>query len=189
MHDAQRLLLTRRYQTATALIGDRAATLTAHHWKAVGHDEANIPEFAHRAAPAFNAAKTAAVQLSSGYYSLLTGRRPVGVNPRDVLIDPDVRAPFIAYWNALKGGAGDDAVLSGIARAEAIARNFAVSSGRRTGDVVMHRQGLRPGDWTRITDGGACAWCEEVAAQTYSSAEAADFGHDRCGCTAVPNIE
>lgn len=183
------LTLTRRFQARVATVGERVATITARHWLTVGHDEADIAIFERVAGPSLQAAKTGAVQIAAGFYSTLVGRRPVAIRAAEITLEPNFREPFIAYWQALGNGHPlDEAIASGAARAEAIARNLTVSSSRRTGDVVLRRHGLRAGDWTRTTDGNACDWCELVADQTYSSAEAADFGHDRCNCSAVPNI-
>lgn len=179
--------LTRKFQRKVALIGDRAARLTGTHWVNSGHDEADIAAFARTAAPTLAAAKTSAVVTGVAYYALRAKIRPPSVNARDVSVDVFHREPFIAYWQALKNGHPiEDAIQSGIARAGALATNLVVSSARRAGDVTYRKSGLHVIYWNRETDAGACPWCEDVADQTYTSAETADFGHDRCGCTPVP---
>jgi hypothetical protein len=179
--------LTRTFQQRISLIGDRAGTLTAQHWRDGGHDEVNIEAFTRKVAPVLAAAKMGAVATAAAYYALLAKIRPAGVPVDAVKVDVLYREPFIAYWQALKNGHSlDEAVQSGLARADAFARNFVVSASRRTGDVLYRRSGLTVAYWNRDTDADACPWCVEVADQTYSSAETADFGHDRCGCTPAP---
>lgn len=177
--------LARRFQQRVALIGDRAGTRTASIWRTVGHDEENIAEFARKAGPTLAAAKTAAVATGVAYFAARARIRPVSIGEVDVPVLH--REPFIAYWQALKNGHPiEDAIQSGLARADAMARNLVVSVSRRSGDALYRKAGLKVAHWNRDTDADACPWCEEVATQTYSSAETADFGHDRCGCSPFP---
>lgn len=183
--------LTTRYQQRLALIGHRAGQKTAAIWGALdAHNEADIPTFTKRSAPVLTGAKTAAVVTGVAYFATVAQIRAPAVNQRDVIVPLLPREPFIAYWNALKGGAPlDEALQSGLARADAFARNLVVSASRRAGDVVFQKAGLHVAYWNRETDANACPWCEDVATQTYKSAETADFGHDRCGCTPFPIFE
>lgn len=183
-----RAQLTLRFQQTLAAIGATSSPKLQRAWNALpAYDEANIAEFIRKATPATDAAKQAAVRSAAGFYALTAGVRPVAIPPEDVLVDPDLRAPFIATWRALKmGEAFESAVASGLARAEAVVVNLVTSSAMQTGDVVAQRANLRISHWERIPDGGACPWCLEVAPGFYHSAETADFGHDRCGCTAEP---
>jgi hypothetical protein len=178
--------LTRRFQRRVALIGDRAALLTGGHWKQLpGYDEADIPTFARTAGPTLAGAKAAAVATGVGYYATRAKIRPPSVNPRKVKIDVFHREPFIAYWNALSSGVPrDTAVESGIARAGAMARNLAISASRLAAPLALARR--PPEFWIRVPDGGACDWCLEVADAEYRTADAADIGHDRCGCSIDP---
>lgn len=193
MPDRRTVALTRRFQTRIAVIGGRAATLTVARWAGLsGYDEDDVATFAKLTTPTLTAAKASAVTTAVAFYSMLVGIRPAAITARDVPIFADPRDPFISYWRALKMGSTEqDAIVAGAARADAFARNLAADSSRNTAEVVMHRQGLRAGSWTRLPEPGACAWCEEVAAQTYSTADAASFSHGNnapCHCTPVPNI-
>lgn len=183
-----RLALTRRFQSRVDRIGARAAALTATAWAQLDtHDREDIATFVAATAPTLTATKAASVATAVAYYSVLTETRAPAISPLDVLVPNETREPFIAFWRALKtGNSLEDALASGRARSAAIARNLAVSSSRRTGDVFFDRSDLKPIGWERVLDAGACPWCELVAGQLYKSAESADFGHDRCGCSAVP---
>lgn len=185
---AQRL--TRTFQGRIATIGGKAARLTSAAWGGLSaYDEADVATFAARTASTLAAAKAAAVQAGVGYYATLVQFRPPAVNVRDVPVTADPREPFIAYWNALKGGNSFESALeSGSARAEAVARNLATSASRQAGDVALRESGQQVDGWERVPDSGACDWCLLVAGQVYNTAESADFGHDRCGCSASPLI-
>lgn len=183
-----RASLTQRFQLVLAAIGETSSPKLARMWEQLpAYDEANIEEFARKATPVMTAAKFAAVRQAAGYYALAAGVRPVGVKPDDVLTEFDPREPFISTWNALKGGLPFEvAVAAGLGRADALVRDFVTSSARQTGDIVVERTGTKVVGWERVPDGGACPWCLEVAPGFYHTAESADFGHERCGCTAEP---
>jgi hypothetical protein len=183
--------VTRTFQTTIARIGDRAAALTARQWAALGNwDEADVEAFARASAPTLQAAKDAAVQSGRGYYAVRAKLlRPPTITSAMVDVAADPREPFIAYWRALKSGNPIDAAIeSGTARAGAIARNLASSASRRTADVLYSRADVYVGRWVRVPDANACDWCQLIAEGNggYKSAETADFGHDRCNCTAEP---
>lgn len=188
MPDPRTVELTRRFQARVDRIAGRAAALTAAQWAALDtHDREDIPAFIEATRPTLTATKGAAVATAVAYYSVLTQTRAPAIAATAIVVADETKAPFIAFWRALKSGNSlEDALESGRARAGAIARNLAVSSSRRTGDVFFDRSDLTPLGWERILDPGACPWCELVAGQFYKSAESADFGHDRCGCTAAP---
>lgn len=182
-------LVTRRFQTTIARIGDRAATLTQREWAALGHwDEADVETFAQATEATLAAAKNAAVQTGRGYYAIRARLfRPPVVTAKMVPVTADPREPFIAYWQALKSGNPVEAAIeSGTARAGAIARNLATSAGRQTGGVLYRAAGVNPTYWVRVADADACSWCQDVADGEYGSESSADFGHDRCGCSVEP---
>lgn len=181
--------LTRRFQATVARIGDRAAALTARQWAELGsYDEADVETFARAVEPTLSAAKRSAVLTGVAYYAVRARLlRPPTIAADLVPVAADPREPFIAYWRALKMG-NRAALESGIGRAAALARNLATSSARQSGDVLYREAGREPRYWVRVPDGDACAWCQDVAGGTYHSAESADFGHDRCGCSAEPEF-
>lgn len=186
--DHLRLPLTRRLQTHLSTIAGRATVLGQRAWAGLDtYDEDDIDAFAQAASPAASALKTAAVAAAVGYYATLLGSRPQRVIPTAIDAVPAFRDPFISVWQALKNGHPyPEAVAAGRARVDAVMVNLANTTARRTGDYVATKAGATTVGWERITNRGACEWCQLVAGQTYHSASSADFGHDRCGCTAVP---
>lgn len=186
--DPQQRVLTRRFQQRIAAIGDRAAGALGVAWSRLDtHDEADIDTFATATAPVLASTRSAAASLGVGYYALLLQVRPPSIPPEAITVAADVRAPFIAYWRALKMGHPlPDAVESGALRAAAVARNFAVSTSRRAGDLTARAADIEIVSWRRTPDGGACEWCRGLTVYLFDSAEQADFGHDRCGCTPLP---
>ena len=182
--------LTGTFQRRIRQVGDRAARLAAARWDALGsYDEADVPRYAAQTRNTAAAAHAAAVVAGAGYYATLGQFRPPAVSPRDVPLELDPREPFIAHWNALQAHEPwEAAVLSGQARSMAVMRNLAVSSARRAGDVTLRKARQTVDGWERRTDAKPCPWCVGVAADVYGSAAAADFGHDRCGCSVVPLI-
>lgn len=182
--DRQRRALVTRYQTRTAAIGEQTGQQLSRLWLDVGPEFDMLPAFAEQAEPILGPPKAATVRFASALYGVLSGQRPTGINPDDVEVPDRLRDPFIAYWRAInQGNDTPDALISGAARAEAVARDFVTSAGRRTGDVVVSGRYVQ---WQRLTDGRACDWCISMTVHTWDSSEAADFGHDRCGCTPVP---
>lgn len=153
------------------------------------YDESSLEVLAGRSGPTLRAAKNAAFTASTGFYGAVTGRPAPRLTVADVAVDPALRDPFIATWRALKQGRSyDAAVAAGRERLDAVVANLANSTARQTGDLYLGRAGITAHGWERIPDPDACDWCQLVAGQTYKSADSADFGHDRCACTAIPNI-
>jgi hypothetical protein len=189
LSDDQAVTLTRRFQAQLALIGRRyAATTTAQFQTLETYNEDDVPRYVDRIRPTTVAARRTAVAAGVGYYSMLTQVAPPAVRYDEVDIPDESREPFIATWTAQKHGAPlAVALAAGVSRAEAIARNLTLSSARRSGDLVMDRTGQRFAVWVRVPDGAACEWCRQQAAIEFSTATAADYGHDRCGCTPRPS--
>lgn len=184
----RRVALTRRFQQLLTTIGDGTASRLKVQWANLdSYDEDQIPDFTRKATPILHGAKRAAVHHAAAYYSLTTGVAPVGVPFDAVPAAPDLREPFISTWRALASGAVlVAAVEAGAGRLDAVARNLVTSASRQTGDVVVDKAGLKVIGWERVPDDAACEWCLTVAPGFYTTAETADFGHDRCGCTAEP---
>jgi hypothetical protein len=182
--------LTRTFQARIALIGDRAARVTAARWLGLpGYDEEDVGRFETATRAVLQAAHAAAVHSGVGYYATLGQFRPPSVAVREVPYVVDPREPFVAYWNALdKGHPWEDAVRSGSGRAEAVARNLATSSSRKAGDVTMRKANQRVDGWSRNTDANPCPWCRGLTSFVFETAESADFGHDRCNCSVSPVI-
>lgn len=185
-----RLPATRRFQSTINNITTRATPALHRAWDGLDtYDEDSVAVLTAQAAPTVGAVKASAVRTALGYYTVIAGVT-AAVGAHEIGTVADLRAPFISVWQALASGNNyDDALAAGRSRIEAVVSDFAVSSARQTGDVFVEKAGLRIAGWERIPDGGACDWCQEVAADTYSSADAADFGHDRCNCTASPLVE
>lgn len=185
-----RLPLTRRFQSAIGAVVDRTTPVVQRAWDGLdGYDTADIATLTDRTAAALRAAKQASFTASSGYYSAISGVPAPRMTVGQVASEAALRDPFIATWRALKQGRDYlDAVAAGRARMDAVVANFANSTARQTGDLFIQSAGLRSDGWERITEPGACDWCVLVAGQTYKTADSADFGHDRCGCTAVPKL-
>lgn len=175
--------LTHRFRARLDVISTRTASAVAGAWLALpDYEDHQVHEFARRVQPVTIAAKSAAVALGGAFYSTVGQQRPAGISARDIPFDYDPRAAFVAYWNALGNGrAWSEAVQAGQNRAESSADQLIVSTARLTGDRVLPKS-----QWTRAAAGNACEFCQEAANGTYSSAEAADFGHERCSCTAIP---
>lgn len=182
---------TRRFQTGQAGIISATVPKLQSAWDDLdNYDEDAIDELVTAAEKPLRSLKSAAVRQALGLYTVLAGVRPPGISVDEVPTVPDLRSPFISVWQALKSGTPyPEALLAGRSRIEAVISDFAVSSARQTGDVFVEKARVHPSGWERITDANACDWCDMVAEDIYSSADAADFGHDRCGCTAVPAFD
>jgi hypothetical protein len=187
LSDDALLPLTRRHQTLLQTINEKAAPTIDSAWDALSaYNEGDIVDFARSIASMMDAVKRSSVNVTAGYLSSITGTQ-AAVNVDDVGADFDPRDPFLATWKALKDGYPfDEAVEMGRNQAHAMARDFNSSAARLTGGAFAKEAGLNVRGWSRVPDGGACAWCQQVAGQLYHSAESADFGHNRCGCTAIP---
>lgn len=188
--DEQVRVLTARLQAHLEVIGARAAVATTRAWDELGtYDRDSIETFTRRVAPTIAGSKTAAANTATGYYSTLLAVRPPAINVARLATLFVPAAGFLAYWHALKEGRDHaEALSAGRSMVEAATSNAVVSTARRTGDAVAAATGQRTAGWRRVLDGKACEWCQVVSTQRYRTAESADFGHDRCGCTAVPII-
>lgn len=179
--------LVLRYRRQLQAYRDRTAAILLAAWDAMpSHDRSDIDTFIRRTAPALVGAKAATVALSAGFFALALGIRPVSVDPADIELAFVGDAPFLAMWHALSlGRSFAEASDVGRSVTESIGFDFVQSASRRTGDFVAEASG-RSVRWQRVPGSGACAWCHQVAQGLYHSAEAADFGHNRCDCVAVP---
>lgn len=183
-----RLPATRRFQATQANVIARATPKAIAAFDDLdSYDEADIDTLTAATAGTFTAVKSIAVTSAVGYYSVLAGVRPPAIRPGDVATVPDLRSPFISIWQSFAAGNNyENALASGRARLEAVVHDYAISSARQTGDVFVEKARVHVVGWERTPDANACDWCDEVSGQLYNSADSADFGHDRCACTADP---
>lgn len=186
LSDRQTRGLATRFQRRLAALAATAAPTVIDSFERFGPNFDAVEPFATEVAPILMAAKSTAVRYSTAFYGIVLGVRPDPIDPTTVATAPAYRDPFIAYWRAINSDRPTiDAWAAGAARAEAITVDHIVSSSRRTGDLVAAATDTRP-MWRRLPDGNACDWCRGLAAELWDSAAAADFGHDRCGCTPIP---
>lgn len=167
----------------------RALPTLERHWgDLANYDAASVDVFAEATRPAFTAVKGAVLDQSTGFYSILSGRAVPVMNIAEIAVVPAVREPFISVWQAFKAGRSyADAVEAGRLRLDAVVVNLASSTARQAGDLFASKTGLSS-RWRRTPDSGACDWCLLIAGQSYKTADSADFGHDRCKCTAIPDF-
>lgn len=179
--------LVERHKTTQALISARTAAKLTRIWDSlVGYDEADIAAFAELIATDVAAAKRRTVTIAVGFYSKILGHRPPAIPVSAVTSEYNSRSPFTAVWHALSEGRPyDEAVAAGRSITEAQTDRFVASAARRTGDHVAAATRSRVA-WERVPRAAACPFCIDAAGQRYKTSETADFGHDRCGCTAVP---
>lgn len=184
MTDQQLTRLARRYQQALAATGVAAGSATAAAWdQLTSWDEADVEEFIKAAGPAVEAARQHGSYLAAAFVSLAAG---ISTPTITQLAPPDLRAPFLAYWASLANGTPwDQAHTAGRNQAEATGFDNVQSAAREATTTIDRAEPSITG-WQRIPDAGACDWCLLVAQQTYHTAETADFGHDRCGCSVAP---
>jgi hypothetical protein len=180
-------VLTDRHKRAQANISSRTASRIVAVWDSLPTiGEEQYEAFLAAIAPFLTAAKQAAVTSSTGFYAAVLETRPPAIPVGSVDVEYRGRTPFTATWHALSEGRPYvEAVDAGRSIAEAQTERFVVSTSRRTGDAVVKATG-RDVRWRRVPSSKACPFCVNAAGQLYRSAESADFGHDRCGCAAVP---
>lgn len=179
--------LIRRHKTVVDGYRVRAAAHLAAVWDSLpSYDEAGIERFRRDTAAVLAGAKRAAVAQAVAFVGTALGVRTPSVSPSQVPVAAKLDDPFHAAWHAVKvGRPWEEAVVVGRSTAEAVGIDFVQSTTRLTGDVVAERVG-RQVRWRRVPSSGACDWCHEISDKTYRSAAAADFGHERCDCDAVP---
>lgn len=143
-------------------------------------NRSDVEQFATEATPIFRAARSEAIDLTSGYLSEVTGGRVASLDLREAA--PDVTAPFLRTWHQLKGGEPWEAARqSGASQAEAAGHDYAQQGAADR----MARPGTKVRGYRRVLSPNACEWCTVVSTQIYRSAESARFGHHKCRCTVV----
>lgn len=184
----QRRTLTRRYQALLEAIAARAVPLVNQQWNALtAYRDEDLEAFTLATAPIADATKRAALTTATGYYATTLAVAPPPILLADVATVFDTLAPFIVTRKALGNGASlQEAAVMGRSTAQASTRDLTISTARTTGDVFADRAGVQITAWERNANTGACPWCVERDGGVYDTAEAGDFGHDRCGCTVSP---
>lgn len=181
--------LLHRYKAQIAIYRNRTAAQLAAAWDDLAtFNEMDMDTYAGAVATPLAGAKAAAVSLSAAFFAVTLRIPPIGVRADDVPLEPNLIAPFHAAWHARAMGRPDvEARAVGRSTAEANGFDFVQSSARRTGDVVAEKANRRV-RWNRQPGADSCEWCTspDVAGQDYASAEAADFGHERCDCDVIP---
>lgn len=179
--------LVARHKATQAQITTRSGLIVLGIWDDLGSwNRADIERFEELTAPTISAAKKAAVTLAVGLYAAILQRRPPSLPIEAIEATFNSETPFTAVWHGLKEGRPfDEALASGRSTVDAELGRFVNSASRRTGDHVTEAAGVDVA-WRRIPSAKACPWCVTVAGQLYKTSETADFGHDRCDCTAVP---
>lgn len=177
--------IAHRYQGQLAIVQARTMAAARSAFAGLdGYDREHVAEYERRIRPAMTAGKVAAVRLATGTAALLLGRAAPAIDPAKVPVELEARGPFLQMWHAFSEGRPYvEALAAGLGRAEDDASDLVVSSGRL--GVGLASEGHER--FVRVPEPDACDWCEMVAEQTYSSADAADFGHGRCACAVVPD--
>lgn len=143
-------------------------------------NRADVDRFAAEATPYFRAARSEAIDLTSGYLSEATGARLDAIDL--TTLDPDVTAPFLRTWHNLKEGQPwAEARQGGASQAEAAGYDYAQAGAAQR----MANPGTKVRGYRRVLSPTACEWCRVVSTQLYKSAESARFGHHKCKCTVV----
>ncbi len=174
-----------RFERQIDSLRTSASTLVVRHWDVLeSFDEADLAAFVKAATPDLTAVKAASANVSSAFYSTMLEVAPRALD-LEAIATPAPDGPFLALWHALNEGRPyEQAVAAGRSRVESLAFDTVQSTSRRVGDQ-LGEDALVIG-WHRVVSVGACPWCQTIAGQLYHTAESADFGHDRCDCTAIP---
>lgn len=169
-----------RMDSLAALAAGQLATA----WDRLGgYDVADSLEWHALASPIVGGAAQAAVSGTHAYAEAnftVTGEVP------DLLVADRIARvfdPFDALAALLaKGVMFPEALRAARSTAEAVGRDAVDSTTRQAMSSLLpeHRQ------WQRRLNPGACDWCMSLAGVVWDSGHEAEFGHDNCGCRAVP---
>lgn len=164
-------------------------------WDALpAYDEANVPDFLNSALPVVRSAQRQSVALTDAFISRSLRRRPIGINPDDVIganaragTDPAevYRRPFVTVWTALANNTDYVAALAaGAARATSTAAMDVQLASRGTFTAVQEADDSIRG-YQRVADPGACEFCQSIDGAFVKSADAMAL-HNNCGCSLEP---
>lgn len=158
------------------------------------YDRPVIDQWLAQVLPVISAGQRASASLTAGYIARSLGRPPIGVSPEDVIgaavrngTDPATvyERPFVTLWSALGAGSlYEDAVNSGLARAQEMARFDVQGSMRATAAAVQESSDGIYG-YQRVADPGACEFCASIDGAYVKSADAFPL-HPGCGCGLEP---
>lgn len=177
----------------------RLRTLVANEvgriWRELpGYDRSDVDEWLTRVLPLVEAGQRASVALTEGYLARALDRQPVGLDAEE-LIGAGVRGgtdpatvyerPFVTTWTALGAGSlFEEAVASGMARAQEMARFDVQGSMRATANAFQQSTDGIYG-YERVADAGACDYCASIDGAYVKSADAMPL-HPGCGCGLEP---
>lgn len=146
-----------------------------------GLHEESVEELANLVTPRLQPVADRAAAQQAAYLAYRTGQ---SVPATSATVSADWRSPFTAAWKAL--GDGDDldtALVAGESVSDALGRGVVVSAARLAAAALSQSEIV---GYRRVLNGDTCDWCVTLTSLTFSSAEAADFGHDRCDCGVEP---
>jgi len=165
----------------------RAAAGLAAAWDVLATVDADdVDRYRAATAPLVLATRQATANTAASLYATLLRTELTPIDALAVPVPDKLRAPFTATWHALaQGRPYEEARIVGRSVAQATGDDLVTSTARRSGDQYTAATGQQI-TWTREPSQGACDWCMERAGGEYSTAEAADYGHERCSCLVVP---
>lgn len=179
---------TRRRQRGLAkLAGSTGSALTTAWFRMPSHREADQATWIRAARPVVQAGQRNAVTQQAKYLAVRLGEDPdVDMAAALAAAEIDLVEPFLAFGRELgQGSRLRAALVAGGLRAQAIGESAVYWAARAANTTIDE---ARIVGWTRTLTGNACAWCIQVAGQTYKTAESASFGHAGCDCGVDPII-
>lgn len=188
LSEAALIALIHRFETRLDAYRSAGSDLLETAWDALaGYDETDVAEFARRVGPRLETLLGSTIEISSAFYRELLGTPTTPVPKTSIIPELGLDQGFHAVWYALKEGRPfEEAAAAGRSMVSARAFDLVQSTSRRTGDATVHATRAPIVGWRRVVSANACPWCHTVAGQIYRTSVSADFGHDRCDCTAIP---
>ncbi|MGE0138648.1 MAG: hypothetical protein AB7R77_12575 [Ilumatobacteraceae bacterium] len=188
LSEPELVALVQRFETRLDAYRSAGSDLLEGAWDALaGYDEADLAEFLRRVTPRLYTLLESTVEISSAFYRSTLALPTAAVPKASVVPKLGLNQAFHATWHALaQGRSFEDAVAAGRSMASARAFDLVQSTSRRAGDATVAVSRARIVGWRRVVSANSCPWCHTVAGQIYRTSVSADFGHDRCDCTAIP---
>lgn len=187
--------LALRHIAAQSKLQKLTAAKIERIWRDLGsYDREDLPRWLERAIPVILDAQRQSVVLTDAYIGQAMDRRPLGVNPDD-LIGAAVRGgvapedelvrPMAATWTALKEGKPwEQAVRAGAVEAARYAVTDVLLASRTTAFAVGQQDKNILG-WERVPNPDACELCLIASTQRYTTEHLMPI-HERCRCTVSP---